>query len=54
MLAAVEAVRPENEVEGMLAVQMAATHQALWRASGRQPKRACRRSQRRWATSRIS
>lgn len=26
MLAAVEAVRPENELEGMLAVQMAATH----------------------------
>jgi hypothetical protein len=26
MLAAVEAVRPENEMEGMLAVQMAATH----------------------------
>lgn len=26
MLAAVEAVRPENEIEGMLAVQMAATH----------------------------
>ena len=27
MLAAVDAVRPENEAEGMLAVQMAATHQ---------------------------
>ncbi|MCJ2020159.1 hypothetical protein MKK84_22460 [Methylobacterium sp. E-065] len=32
MLSAVEAVRPENEVEGMLAVQMATTHQAAMQA----------------------
>lgn len=35
MLAAVDAVRPENEIEGMLAVQMAATHQLAMVALGR-------------------
>ena len=35
MLAAVEGVRPENEVEGMLAVQMATTHQAAMQALGK-------------------
>lgn len=35
MLAAVEAVRPGNEVEGMLAVQMAATHQAAMQCLGK-------------------
>ncbi|MCJ2092785.1 hypothetical protein MKK67_09765 [Methylobacterium sp. J-072] len=35
MLSAVEAVRPENEVEGMLAVQMATTHQAAMQALGK-------------------
>lgn len=35
MLAAVEAVRPDNEVEGMLAVQMAATHQAAMASLGK-------------------
>lgn len=38
MLAAVEAVRPENEIEGMLAVQMATTHrlamECLHRSAG--------------------
>lgn len=35
MLAAVDAVRPETEIEGMLAVQMAATHQLAMVALGR-------------------
>lgn len=35
MLAAVDAVRPENEIEGMLAVQMAATHQLAMTALAR-------------------
>ncbi|MCJ2093960.1 MULTISPECIES: hypothetical protein [unclassified Methylobacterium] len=35
MLSAVEAVRPENEIEGMLAVQMATTHQAAMQALGK-------------------
>ncbi len=35
MLAATDAVRPENEIEGMLAVQMAATHQLAMTALAR-------------------